>query len=289
MPSKKKAANNTSAAEFRDFIASMDYSQRIKFLSTKYCCHRHLTRQHSQAILDEQCPFCPMFKKCDPYQTDGNANQKFQVCKLRSTEMELVWLDVSNTLRPEVRLGDVYGKLEVEEYGGYDSGGRPMWVCRCECGNTKRVRGYDLIGGAVVSCGCGQGKRNDLTSRRINTSISEEEERTDAPRKRRYVRGSSVDPDGTEHKYPSEFSSRVGQRVDDLVRIRDDDDPYNPDTNKVFFAPRKCGECGGILRYDKNGFRVCVDCSLLDGEFIVLDNEFSTDQSVGRLQKNVIV
>jgi len=260
MPSKKKAANNTSAAEFRDFIASMDYSQRIKFLSTKYCCHRHLTRQHSQAILDEQCPFCPMFKKCDPYQTDGNANQKFQVCKLRSTEMELVWLDVSNTLRPEVKLGDVYGKLEVEEYGGYDNHGNPMWVCRCECGNTKRVVGYDLIRGRVQSCGClrgGDRRSADFQTPRITNVIVEK------TKKRSYRIGSVTNPDGTRHHYPTEHSSRYRQSAYVLVTLRDESDPYDPEKNRSFYEPQRCTECGELVQYDEYNEAVCIRCGLV--------------------------
>jgi hypothetical protein len=33
-------------------------------------------------------------------------------------------------------------------------GQRPKWLCRCECGNLKLIRGYDLISNRVKSCGC---------------------------------------------------------------------------------------------------------------------------------------
>lgn len=45
-------------------------------------------------------------------------------------------------------------------------GGRtvPYWVCRCDCGKEKEVRGCHLKSGAVVSCGC-VGKRNSIEAK----------------------------------------------------------------------------------------------------------------------------
>lgn len=45
-------------------------------------------------------------------------------------------------------LGQKFGKLTViariDKY----------WLCQCECGNTKKVKGSDLISHKVKSCGC---------------------------------------------------------------------------------------------------------------------------------------
>lgn len=34
------------------------------------------------------------------------------------------------------------------------------WICKCDCGNTKTVRGYCLKDGTTISCGCLSGKSN---------------------------------------------------------------------------------------------------------------------------------
>lgn len=58
--------------------------------------------------------------------------------------------------------GNVYGRLTVlnrEE----DKGREHTWLCRCECGNTKIIRGPGLKYGRVKSCGC---FRKDITAKR---------------------------------------------------------------------------------------------------------------------------
>lgn len=41
-----------------------------------------------------------------------------------------------------------YGRLTVGSYS------RGVWECICDCGETKHVRGSELRGGKVTSCGC---------------------------------------------------------------------------------------------------------------------------------------
>ena len=55
------------------------------------------------------------------------------------------------------RLNDLTGKTfgllsvikRVENDGKY-----PQWLCRCECGNEKVIRGYNLAYNGATSCGC---------------------------------------------------------------------------------------------------------------------------------------
>lgn len=35
-----------------------------------------------------------------------------------------------------------------------DKNDKKKWVCKCDCGTTKVVRGHDLVRGNVTSCGC---------------------------------------------------------------------------------------------------------------------------------------
>lgn len=67
-------------------------------------------------------------------------------------------------------LGNKYGALIViaEER---DKNGRSAWLCQCDCGNTKVVRGSDLRSGRITSCGCRSNiinKRSlDITNQRF--------------------------------------------------------------------------------------------------------------------------
>ena len=48
--------------------------------------------------------------------------------------------------------GNKYGFLTVQELTK-DKNGRTAWLCKCDCGNTKIVRGSDLRTGKITSCG----------------------------------------------------------------------------------------------------------------------------------------
>ena len=52
-------------------------------------------------------------------------------------------------------IGNKYGRLtvidEVKERGKDRA---VQWLCQCECGNTKIIRGKDLRSGKIISCGC---------------------------------------------------------------------------------------------------------------------------------------
>lgn len=47
-----------------------------------------------------------------------------------------------------------FGYYTAIRQDGCDSQGVPYWLCRCRCGNEKRVRVYDLLRGHTLSCGC---------------------------------------------------------------------------------------------------------------------------------------
>ena len=49
--------------------------------------------------------------------------------------------------------GKQFGRLVVKQR--LDKRGKEWyWLCECECGNTKEVRGVSLREGKVKSCGC---------------------------------------------------------------------------------------------------------------------------------------
>lgn len=51
-------------------------------------------------------------------------------------------------------IGKKYGKLVVQECAGTDALHKSLWLCLCDCGNTKIIRNDSLRRGSTKSCGC---------------------------------------------------------------------------------------------------------------------------------------
>lgn len=72
-----------------------------------------------------------------------------------------------------IETGNVYGALKV--LGPISINNHTLWHCQCECGNTKDVRGSDLRGHKVTSCGChinrGREQTHDLTGQRFGSLV----------------------------------------------------------------------------------------------------------------------
>lgn len=49
--------------------------------------------------------------------------------------------------------GMKFGRLTVVERSSNDKHGKTQWLCKCDCGNEKVIRGDSLRGG-TISCGC---------------------------------------------------------------------------------------------------------------------------------------
>lgn len=57
-------------------------------------------------------------------------------------------------LRVNDLTGRTFGRLTVLKQADDTSTKRVSWICACECGSTKIVRGGDLKTGRTLSCGC---------------------------------------------------------------------------------------------------------------------------------------
>lgn len=65
--------------------------------------------------------------------------------------------------------GQRFGKLVVLGKGESKGPGRTTWVCLCDCGNKKTIRGDSLKNGYTKSCGyC---FRNDKTTKSLFTMV----------------------------------------------------------------------------------------------------------------------
>ena len=50
--------------------------------------------------------------------------------------------------------GKTYGRLTVVSQAGKSDDGHILWLCDCECGNSKVLNGHHLRRGNTKSCGC---------------------------------------------------------------------------------------------------------------------------------------
>jgi len=71
--------------------------------------------------------------------------------------------------RPSLMGGEVFGKLTVDSYSHSTKrkdgrAGERVMLCKCECGNTKKVRTSNLYSGNTMSCGCLQSERTVISN-----------------------------------------------------------------------------------------------------------------------------
>lgn len=50
--------------------------------------------------------------------------------------------------------GRRFGRYVVLKRAGTDNNRNALWLCRCDCGSERIVRGKDLRSGVIMSCGC---------------------------------------------------------------------------------------------------------------------------------------
>lgn len=51
-------------------------------------------------------------------------------------------------------IGQHFNRLTIIDYAGRNNKNCCVWLCLCDCGNRKKVVGYDLRRGHTKSCGC---------------------------------------------------------------------------------------------------------------------------------------
>lgn len=61
--------------------------------------------------------------------------------------------------------GERVGKLIITEYAGRNSDNRPLWRCKCDCGNEITITSRNISKRNITSCGCD--KREDLSGKKF--------------------------------------------------------------------------------------------------------------------------
>lgn len=137
--------------------------------------------------------------------------------------------------------GQVFGRLTVlRRADKNDNQGRPKWLCRCICGKTTEVAGWNLRNNITQSCGCLQRELNighlkwETEEEKILSQIYESmKERCYAYRAKRYrdyggrgirVCAGWLADKGLFIKWAKESGFRIGLSIDRI----DNDGPYAP-------------------------------------------------------------
>jgi len=75
---------------------------------------------------------------------------------------------VMKKCNPSDICGQEFGRLTIVGISCTDKYNKAIYRCRCDCGQFKLVRRYDLLGGKVKSCGC---LRKELTAERGRRTV----------------------------------------------------------------------------------------------------------------------
>lgn len=234
-----------------------DYSNKISRLKAHYVTDKHLKKAQSKSILNNECPFCEFEWDC--YQRSMYSFET-RLCMRRSTETLRVWLYTSDK-QPKIELGKTYGILNVIKFDHKDKKGNLYYSCKCQCGRKVVVRSSNLLSGNTTSCGCLSGKRNKMQSLSgFNVSKCGNSDYINELTKsygKSVKVGSNVNPDHTRHAVTTEHHSKVGCKVDTLVKVEDAEAPEN---TYYYYDDSRCEFCGGLIRTNNRAEQECEDC-----------------------------
>ena len=199
---------------------------KINFLQKKYTKDRHLSKAESNALTQNTCPYCSYAPICHSESINGTE----KICLFKSTESYRVWLRITDD-RPSIEVGKTYGKTKVISFSHYDDPSRKRYqYWNCLRDNKQVIVRGDLL------------LRLDV----------------EAKAERKYRRGSSINPDGTLHKYPMEHHSKVGCALEKTVTLIVEDEDGMKATHR--YETRVLCECGAAMRYDEYGEGICSSC-----------------------------
>ena len=237
-----------------------DYSNKISRLKAHYVTDKHLKKAQSKSILNNDCPFCEFEWDC--YQRSMYSSDA-RLCIKRSSETLRVWLYTSDK-QPKIELGKTYGILNVIKFDHKDKKGNLYYSCKCQCGRKVVVRSSNLLSGNTTSCGCLSGKRNKMQSLSgFNVSKCGNSDYINELTKsygKSVKVGSNVNPDHTRHAVTTEHHSKVGCKVDTLVKVEDAEAPEN---TYYYYDDSRCEFCGGLIRTNNRAEQECEDCHVV--------------------------
>lgn len=79
-------------------------------------------------------------------------------------------IEYNKNIKANDLTNQIFGKWKVLQKTDKRESGSIVWLCQCECGTIKEIRGTSLIAGETKSCGCIQYK--DITDQRFGKLIA---------------------------------------------------------------------------------------------------------------------
>ncbi len=164
-------------------------------------------------------------------------------------------LDRNNIERKKIKhiqIGDVFNKLTVIEFVGYrvsDSGRKnKIFLCKCECGGTKKVSSNKLtsLKKGTKDCGCTwKLKRETSELKRVERVIKKKE--SEEIRKQKHIERELNKKPPRENKY------KIGYKHNRLTIISE----IGRGNNKVFTVQCECGTIKDIKRLTITNTKSC--------------------------------
>lgn len=152
--------------------------------------------------------------------------------------------------------GQRFGRWTVLAYAGHDKYRASYWQCRCDCGNTKRVRGGDMRRGKSICCGRTHGKWGCPS----HNSWSDMIQRCANPNKAGHANygGRGITVCGRWRKFEN-FYADMGDRTAGLTLDRvDNDKGYSPENCRWATRRQQNRNSRHNRRLSLNGRTQCV-------------------------------
>lgn len=156
--------------------------------------------------------------------------------------------------------GQRFGRFTVIGFAETRSG-RAYWLCRCDCGNEKTVRGAHLMSGDTISCGCYRDEvkeklyhrfdgvpRSTLKTERLHRIWSGMKSRCNNPKFHKYkrygARGITVCPEWDEYAPFKKWALANGYSDDLVIDRIDNDGNYEPSNCRWVTNKQNCNNRG---------------------------------------------
>ena len=241
---------------FKQDASISQYSRKIIEASKRQMVDTILPKGQSKSILINDCPFCKNYITCAGMVKDYLKQGQIRMpCLIRSTDTNMIWLSIRDDDRRSVKVGDRYGKLVVIIPQKPDEHGNRRWLCKCDCGKAKIIRGDHLLDGGTVSCGCSRGGDHiseKYQSGGAHSNISEEEKKEFVPVEAKVNSQLVV---GALPSRPSVGNeSKTGKSIS-ITLLADHEGESSP-----FEVTGLCNECFNKIRFDDRGYKVCENC-----------------------------